>query len=269
MKGSLMLKSDEIVAVLSVITTLVDNDELFTAYDVTRLVRDKLQEHVEHEDVRTLVHALYEGAALPFKEMDYVRNHAVPLQLSGRVDYAEVYAPDSKDAWTQYDPNALTPESLEEMEPLAPVVLDEEDDEFVQKLIEEEEDEELLEEEVEEEEDWGDDEEEDDDDVAVATLQKTTSVVKKPDLEGRIGVPSEYVSGLGLAHGDSVYVAKRNHGQSGLVLLMNPPSTGLLATLTVNSKGSVRVSARDLKAAKLGRKVKISLTNRVVVLTPA
>ena len=253
-----MLKTDEVVVVLGVLGSLVNRSKLFTAYDVTRLARSELQEHLEHNDVKGLVHLMYESHVSPFGGLatPYIRSYGVDM---GNGTYADVYGPDGVDAYSLYDKDHNKPMDLTNKRN------DEETDEELDSLLygddDDEDEDDLL--------DDDDDLEEDDDDV-VPAKSSSNDFVRVADVSGRISVRKELLEKLGLKPGKKVFVAHRNNGQKGLVLLAKAPGSGLVTTLHVDSRGSVRLAPSTLKAASIKDSAKISgSASGAIVVMPA
>ena len=78
--------------ILDVLAMFQAQDKVFTAYDVTVMVRTKTHENIHHTDVQSLVHDQWLTGEF---EDNYIRDDMVQLNTSGN-PYAMVYYPDIK-----------------------------------------------------------------------------------------------------------------------------------------------------------------------------
>lgn len=92
--------------VLDVLDEFIKAGKLFTAYDVTKEVRNRTQENIRHDSVNDLVYSLYMAETTPFDKDDYIREAHSFLNSSGILTSAQVYRPVGVDVNT-YQPNDI------------------------------------------------------------------------------------------------------------------------------------------------------------------
>ena len=85
--------------VLNEILLRKDRNEMFTAYDITRILRSKIKTIINHDDVRTAVESQYKKAGFQ-REVAYHLPYSPPPQI---------YHQKGQDI-CNYDPNALDPD---------------------------------------------------------------------------------------------------------------------------------------------------------------
>lgn len=251
------MDSATIVKLVETLQTLSGQREMFTCWDVTRLLRADGFD-VPHQEIREVIHGL-DGLGC-FQDALYERNSMVRLRHYN-VD-AEVYAPLGADV-SQYDPDKLKPRSTtqqpqiswpnigtqrvpapepEPAEPEPAVTWPNVRQPRVQSTV------------------FTPDGPEQRTEVGpitfhtsreVASTQEPLRAVANADARGRFCIPKALVEDIGLVPGQVVYVARRNHNQPGLVILRRPPQTGQIGTYTVDDHCNVRISRRSLLEASV------------------
>lgn len=94
-----MLTDDEVKSVVEdLVKKMTDNDEMFTAFDVTHLVRVISDERIPHGTVKGVVNGIFADDKLP---ADYIRT-ATKIDVFGNSTSVFVYHPRWKDV-TTYD----------------------------------------------------------------------------------------------------------------------------------------------------------------------
>lgn len=264
------MKAATTLLLTQVLSERIDANDLFTCYDVTRILRDRGCV-VDHEDVRKLVHGLHGTDLPPFRSSGYVRNGAV--MLNGIGVRAEVYGPATASP-DNYDPEALNPSK-----PITPTVF--KDGEMVVGAVN-----------GSGPYAWGSDEIRKawpfchkDPSYWVAapanvakpaktaakptkakTVKTGTKIADKrrmtaPDHRGRVAIHNGFMAKMGLDPGKLAYVSKRKGG-SGVVVLQKASKTGHLATYRVDKSGNIRISRNILKKAGLSSASKLKMRLR-------
>jgi hypothetical protein len=230
-----------------VISERIDNQEMFTCFDITRILRDRGCT-VRHQDVRETIHGLSGTDLPPFRNSGYTRNSMIPV--AGYNAHAEVYAHNSDDAYS-YDPDALDPGSSTPATPAAPPVTPAVP--ATQGT------------------------------VSTGVTTGTPVATPKPkasgskrrgkiddkrrftsrDSRGRVAIHNGFVKSLGLKPGDLAYVSVRARNHPGLVVLTKASRTGHLSTYKVDRSGNIRLSAKTLKRGRVDKtqQFKLRLTD--------
>jgi hypothetical protein len=93
------------------------------------------------------------------------------------------------------------------------------------------------------------------------------------DNRGRVTIHNGFVRDAGMNKGSVAYIAKRNGGHTGLVVMDRKPRTGLLGTYLVDKSGNVRITRKILQDAGLAGtaslKMRLTDNRRAVILLPA
>lgn len=190
---------------IDVVNNLLANFKSFTRWDVIKLVRHEMQEHVEADEIRTVIDWLWDNGNGFISDANYKLSMHKSLMI---------FHPYWRYAFL-YDKNDNTPKNS-----------------------------------------------------VVTSTVNTTAAKAKAKNSTRLTIPRKVLRSFGVKRGSNLFVAKRNNNQPGLVLLKNPPSSGLLATYHVGNRGDVRLSSRVLENASLGDSPRISLSDRAIVVTP-
>ena len=198
-----------------VVTKKVDNDEKFTAFDVSLDVKERAKKDgVPSERHRQMKRAIH-------SEMDsYISNGLYEKTLVdvGAGNPAFLYLP------TGSDPDEYTPRTRQDAKPTTPTPTGD-----VLSFVDDDDD---------------DDDDEDDGDDG------NNSKARKGDKRGTLGVPNTFVRDAGFRQGQRVYAAAGTHG-SKPALVLSKSGSAPLTSYVVNDSDRVRVTEPVLRKCQV------------------
>lgn len=211
-------------AVTDVVSKMTDNDEMFTAFDVTHVVRNTVDDGALHYQIKQLVHDLHSNGKLP---SDYVRDD-VDIDVDKKQVNAFVYHPKWKDA-KSYDPKRFqdttsSPFDASGKSILPPAV--------------------AL--------------------IPAANSANFTLTAPKPKLQngrdkrGRICVPAGLIRKIKRYPGQTVYVSPRISGMSVYANKPNGSKVHDVVTYTVDRSGNIRISQQTIRKTGMWPNLQVS-----------
>jgi len=205
-----MDKTEIAVAVNEAVNTLFFDKKMFTAYDITKMIRAKVGKgvSVSHDDVKNAVHEMFENSVGAMKRLYRINVCINPaVGASAWLYYEDYYS------ITDYDPDAIRVPNF---------ATDVEDEAEVEEV------------------------EDEDDAKADAAVEDDRDPTAKYDIavdnRGRICIPNFILKAAGALPGDTVYAAKN----IGKIWIDPPAGVDNYDEYIVDKSGNVRVSGRKI-----------------------